>query len=280
MRYNNRKEKDGSERMNILVAINKRYMPYFAAMIRSLAANNAGEHTVYIATKEVTDGDIQEYLDQGKLPTNVRFVPVRFNDEILKGAKTLKKWPTEVYYRIFAKDYLPENVDRILYLDCDMIVKGAIDELYNQPFDGKYFVATTNIHNRFFRWFILTKNGAKKGSVYANTGVLLMNLDLLRKEQDTGEVLKYIAKRNWLLTLPDQDVISGLYGNRVKIVDNTVFNLSEREIRWQKRKKKRTIDEKWVEENACILHYLSKNKPWKENYKGILKPWYDRYKID
>ena len=107
-----------------------------------------------------------------------------------------------------------------------------------------------------------------------------MNLDLLRKEQDTGEVLKYIAKRNWLLTLPDQDVISGLYGNRVKIVDNTVFNLSEREIRWQKRKKKRTIDEKWVEENARILHYLSKNKPWKENYKGILKPWYDRYKID
>lgn len=266
--------------MNILVAINKRYMPYFAAMIRSLAANNAGEHTVYIATKEVTDGDIQEYLDQGKLPTNVRFVPVRFNDEILKGAKTLKKWPTEVYYRIFAKDYLPENVDRILYLDCDMIVKGSIDELYNQPFDGKYFVATTNIHNRFFRWFILTKNGAKKGSVYANTGVLLMNLDLLRKEQDTSEVLKYIAKRNWLLTLPDQDVISGLYGNRVKIVDNTVFNLSEREIRWQKRKKKRTIDEKWVEENARILHYLSKNKPWKENYKGILKPWYDRYKID
>lgn len=266
--------------MNILTAINKRYMPYFAAMIRSLADNNPGEHTVFIATKEVTDEDIASYVAQGKLPTQIKFVPVEFNDEILKGARTLKKWPTEVYYRIFAKDFLPEDVDRILYLDSDMIIKGGLDELYFQPFDGNYFIATTNIHSRLFRWFILKKNGAKKGSVYANTGVLLMNLDLLRKEQDTKEVLSYIAKRNWLLTLPDQDVISGLYGRNVKLVDNVVFNLSEREIRYQRRKKKLKIDEKWVEENAKIVHYLSKNKPWKEKYKGILKPWYDKYKVE
>ena len=266
--------------MNVLTAINKRYMPYFAAMIRSLADNNPGEHTVYIATKEVTNEDIQSYVAQGKLPAHIKFVPVAFNDEILKGARTLKKWPTEVYYRIFAKDFLPEDIDRILYLDSDMIIKGSLDELYGQAFDGNYFVATTNIHNPLFRWFILTKNGAKKGSVYANTGVLLMNLDLLRKEQDTAEVLAFIKARNWLLTLPDQDVISGLYGKRVKLVENTIFNLSEREIRHQRRKKKLKIDEKWVEENAKIVHYLSKNKPWKENYKGILKPWYDKYKVE
>lgn len=266
--------------MNVLTAINKRYMPYFAAMINSLADNNPGEHTVYIATKEVTNEDIQSYVLQGKLPRHIRFVPVAFNDEILKGARTLKKWPTEVYYRIFAKDFLPEDIDRILYLDSDMIIKGSLEELYTKDFENNYFVATTNIHNPFFRWFILTKNGAKKGSVYANTGVLLMNLHLLRKEQKIDEVLSYIKKRNWALTLPDQDVISGLYGTSIKLVDNKIFNLSEREIRHQKRKKKLVIDEKWVEENAKIVHYLSKNKPWKEKYKGILKPWYEKYKVE
>lgn len=47
--------------MNILTAINKKYLPYFAAMVRSFADNNPGEHTVYIATKEVTEADLEEY---------------------------------------------------------------------------------------------------------------------------------------------------------------------------------------------------------------------------
>ena len=34
------------------------------------------------------------------------------------------------------------------------------------------------------------------------------------------------------------------------------------------------IDEKWVEDNCCIIHYFGKNKPWKDNYKGILKKFY------
>ena len=37
---------------------------------------------------------------------------------------------------------------------------------------------------------------------------------------------------------------------------------------------------KWVEENNVIVHYLGRNKPWKPDYKGILKPFYDKYKID
>ena len=35
-----------------------------------------------------------------------------------------------------------------------------------------------------------------------------------------------------------------------------------------------------VEENVKIIHYLSANKPWKETYRGILKPWYDRFKVE
>ncbi|MBQ5926960.1 MAG: glycosyltransferase family 8 protein [Clostridia bacterium] len=264
--------------MNILTAINKKYMPYFATMIRSLAANNPGEHTVYIATKEVTNEDISAYVEQGLLPEHVRFVPVRFCDDILKGAPTVNRWPTEVYYRIFAKDYLPETVDRVLYLDSDIIVKGDLSELYNSDFEGNFFVATSNIHSRFFRRFILCKNGANKKCVYANTGVLLMNLELLRKEQKIEDVLSYIKRRKLFITLPDQDVISSLYGLRIKLLDNKIYNMSEREIRWYNRRNKEKIDEKWIEERVKIIHYLSRNKPWKEPYVGILKPWYDQYK--
>ncbi len=266
--------------MNILTAINRKYMPYFATMIRSLADSNGQNHTVYVVTKEVTDEDIDAYKKQGKLPENMQFTIVRFDDSLLKNAPTLKKWPTEIYYRIFACFYLPKDIDRILYLDGDIIINGNISELYNFDFNGNLFVATTNIHNKLFKRIIQIKNGAKRKTVYANTGVLLMNLESLRKEQTTEEVLSYIRKRKAFLSLPDQDVISTLYGERIGIVDNMVYNLSEREIRHQNRRRKNKIDEKWVAENCKIIHYLSQNKPWKPKYKGILKPWWDKYKTE
>lgn len=281
--YNTIKEEGAREKdrmqMNILTAINKRYMPYFAAMIRSLADHNPGEHTVYIATKEVTDEDIAEYVAAGKLPDWLKFVPVAFNDEILKGAKTEARWPTEIYYRIFAADFLPETLDRVLYLDSDMIVNGDLSELYEKEFGDDLFVATTNVNNPILRWIIRIKNGAKRGSVYANTGVLLMNLEGLRKEQDIEAVLKYIRRRKLLLALPDQDVISAMYGKRISLAESKIYNMSERAINGYNRRHKDKIDEKWVEENVKIIHYLSRNKPWKEKYRGILKPWYDKYKV-
>ena len=45
-------------------------------------------------------------------------------------------------------------------------------------------------------------------------------------------------------------------------------------------KKDYKIDLNWVEKNNFIIHYLGKNKPWKDNYKGILEDYYKRYKVD
>ena len=164
-------------------------------MVRSFAENNEGEHPVYVATKEITQEDIEAY--RAYIPERVKIVPVAFCENILKNAPTVKKWPKEIYYRLFAAQYLPTDVERILYLDSDIVVKGSLSALYETRFDGSFFVATTNIHNPLFKWLILLKNGAKRGSVYANTGVLLMNLKGLRAEQDVERVLKYIRRRKY-----------------------------------------------------------------------------------
>ena len=92
-------------------------------------------------------------------------------------------------------------------------------------------MATTNVHSPFLKWFVRVKNGAKKDTVYVNTGVLLMNIEKLRREQSHEEVLAYINRRKFFLTLPDQDVISTLYGTKIKLADGMVYNLNERKIR-------------------------------------------------
>ena len=64
-------------------------------------------------------------------------------------------------------------------------------------FEDNYFVATTNVHSPFLKWFVRVKNGAKKDTVYVNTGVLLMNIEKLRREQSHEEVLAYINRRKF-----------------------------------------------------------------------------------
>ena len=264
--------------MNILVTINKGYFQYFLSMISSLSENNQGQHRVFIVSNDMDTSYIQRAREENKLPKNIDVTIIKFDDCLLKDAPQIKWWTKEVYYRLFAKEYLPDDIDRILYLDCDLIVKGNIEELYYSDFQGNYYIGATNIHSPFMKKFLQIKNGAKRKSVYINTGVLLINLQRLREEQDVSKIIAYIKRRGWLLCCPDQDVMHGLYGDKILLCDGFIYNLSDRAIRYYKRKNKKEITIPWVDENVKIIHYIGKNKPWKEDYKGILQGYYEKYK--
>ena len=182
-----------------------------------------------------------------------------------------------VYYRIFAASILPDSLDRVLYLDPDIIVIKPLDELYNTEFGENYYVACSHTKE------ILTginriRLGIKNNAPYINTGVMLMNLELLRREQTTREVIEYVKKYGKHFILPDQDVITAVYGEKVKLVDTLKYNLSDRLITMNNLSPliNEIIDMEWVEKNAVIIHYYGENKPWKESYRGILNVFYDR----
>ena len=65
-------------------------------------------------------------------------------------------------------------------------------------------------------------------SPYINSGVMLMNLGLLRREQSTDEVYSYIEEHKGKLLLPDQDIISGLYGEKIMPLDPVKYNMTEK----------------------------------------------------
>ena len=104
-----------------------------------------------------------------------------------------------------------------------------------------------------------------------------MNLELLRREQTVKEVREYVEKRGKFFILPDQDVISALYGDRVKLIDTFIYNLSDRLIYMNNLSPitNELIDMDWVRKNTVIIHYYGDNKPWKENYRGILDVFYN-----
>ncbi len=264
---------------NILVNINSSYIPYFLTMINSLAVNNQESNfDVYVMHSNLSNEDKAKILTRVK--PNINLIYIEMDNSLFKGAPTVKRYPYEIYYRIFASTMLPETVDRILYLDSDLIVHNNIDELYNMNFEGNLFIACTQIRS-FLQWFNRVRLTVDKNHYYINTGVMMMNIKELRPLVDIDKIFKFIRRNGWRMCLYDQDVIFKFFGDRVRLIDPKIYNLSDRYITlYNMRRPKHKINSDWVENNNKIIHYLGTNKPWKDNYKGILKKYYDKYKID
>lgn len=264
--------------MNILLTLNKNYLPYLISLIRSINDYNDNSINFYIFSNDITLNDINKY--QHYLSSQNQFHIIKIDEKSLEKAPTSKRYPLNMYHRIFAAKYLPHNIDKILYLDPDIIVKGDLSSIYNIDLEDNYFAAATNI-DKFLEKFNQIKNGTTKNARYINTGVLLMNIKKLRKEQNEDDVYNFINKKKNLLMLPDQDVIHALYGEKIIIIDRYKYNLSDRAIKQYNllKTKKDKITLEWVEKNTIIIHYLGKNKPWKNDYHGILKHYYTKYAV-
>ena len=262
--------------MNFLFSINHGYMVHFKAMLRSLCEHNPCQKRMFIMTSNLTEEDKAELaLEFG---SNCEFNYLVMTEQYFKGFPTQKRYPYTIYFRILAPLMLPEDVERIMYLDADLIVHGDLTEFYNTDFEGNAFYACTQIRG-FMTWFNRVRVGAKKGSVYMNTGVMLMNIAYLRTAIDKEAIRKYTLKRKLLLYLYDQDILCRFFGTKIKVAPRNKYNLADRHITMQNllKSKKKRINLDWVEKNNVIVHYLGRNKPWKKRYKGILQGYYLKY---
>ena len=257
--------------INILVTLDENYIPYLNVMLFSLIHSNPDcTLNIYLLHSSIPDSAL---LPTEKLLSgHGRLFPIQVRDLDLEQAPTTARYPKEIYYRIFAARYLPAALDRVVYLDPDLIVNGSILPLYRTPMDGYYFAAATHIRS-FLQKVNSMRLDMEEDSPYINSGVMLMNLELLRKEQNLEDVFCFIEKHKSLLVLPDQDIISGLYGSKILTLDAFRYNMTERLYQLHAPfEKDMTLD--WVRKNAVIIHYCGRNKPWKENYKGVLDVFY------
>ena len=266
--------------MNILVTLNSNYIDQLIVMGYSILKSNKDENIdLYIAHKGLTEEDfhkIETYLDKERC----KVISVKVSDEMLENAPITKRYPKEMYYRIFAAQFLPKTLDRILYLDPDLVIINSLQELYNMDFEGNYYIAASHVKKRM-RKLNEVRLDMEKDAPYINSGVMLMNLKLLREEQNIKEVFEYIEKNKNVLLLPDQDVLSGLYGGKIKTVDSLIYNLSDRYLKLYNINPKnfdKRVNLNWVRENSVIIHYCGRNKPWKDNYIGELGILYKELK--
>ena len=263
--------------MNILLTINKKYVKLVNILLNSIQLSNKDtKFDVYILHRELDIEDkniIESGLDLNKF--NIKMIKID-EEEVKNFPQYQKRYPKEIYFRLFATKYLPENIDKILYLDSDTLVINKLDELYNMDFEGNYYIATTHV-KKILRKINEVRLRIDDDVPYINTGVLLINLKELRKIDVQKEVCEFVENNSKKLMLPDQDIITALYGEKIKIIDALKYNLGDRDLNiYNLNHIKNPIGLKWVKENTVIIHYYGRNKPWNKNYRGKLGVFYYR----
>lgn len=157
--------------MNIAITISHAYVPYAYTLLLSLPAHDSAKFQVYVLHRDLTDEDCNVLSSLSKLyDIHVHFicVPVSFSE-----AFTDTSAPAETCFRLCLPALLPDTLDRILYLEADMIATASLMPLYTLDFAGKKAACTTDA----------------SGNISAS--VLLLNLPLLHDTPDCPSAFRH-----------------------------------------------------------------------------------------
>ncbi len=265
--------------MNILVTLDPNYIEQLTVMLTSLIRSNVNEQfDVFVAHSSLEEDDFN--LINSCVDTDVcNIINIRIPDDMFDDAPVTERYPKEMYYRIFAAQYIPHNLDRILYLDPDIVVINSISDLYHMDLGSNFFAAASHV-DKSLKKINEIRLDMPEDSTYINSGVMLFNLPELRKNQNIRDVYDYIENKKLFLLLPDQDVLNGVYADKTVHLDAMIYNLSERYLNFYNVNPKNMgnrKDMRWIAHNTSIIHYCGRNKPWKNSYRGELGVFYYYY---
>ena len=259
--------------MNLLFCINPKFRPLLCQCLRSIVKNGGEErYDAYILHSDLTAADMDAVRAVSDR-VSCRFLSVDAGD--FDGFPESSRYPRQIYYRLAAPLLLPEELDRILYLDVDTLVINPLKELYTMDFQGNYYIASTHIREA------LTKLNDRRlnvpdGSPYVNTGVMVLNLPALRENLTMDEIRRTALQKIDSFWLPDQDLLTVLHGDKILLADTQKYNLSDRILNiYNANPKNPRHNLDWVRENTVVIHYCGKNRPWKPYYIGQLGVFYE-----
>lgn len=277
-------------RYNILITINSGYAKYAVVMLTSLFENNQGCFHIYCLYNELDKRHkilLKETVK--KYDNAIHFIQV--DRLIYKDFPTTQNLTVECYFILLAHKMLPQNMDKILYLDSDTIIESGIDELYDTDFDNQYMVVCGQSYHLIEGHFYGIGARPELGQCF-NSGVILFNLQMFREHISAQTYLEKAQEADYHF-FEDQGILNIIFANKVKYVDTLKYNfrisIYEDYIRDGNHKRK---------ERPVIIHYVMHDyygvgygcKPWKltlnrQEYNlllisGIINKKYDLQEAD
>ena len=259
----------GKSHINLLVTLDNRYVGPLLTMLDSYGAQHRDAATcLFVAHSSLGTQELDRIYEKAS-QYGIQLQPIHITEHWFKDIPVLERLPEESFYRLMAFHYLPAEIHRCLYLDPDMIIRKSLLALYDMDLEGSYIAAASHMAGRKNR-LNLRRLGIREDIRYLNSGVMLMDLDAIRRDFTLESILESTSENIQRLLLGDQDMVNILFGKRTKLIDERIYNLDERAFHMHRH----TFDLQAVERETAIIHYNGKYKPWLNGYQGILDRFY------
>lgn len=204
----------------IFFSTDDNYVPFLDIAIRSLMENASKDYNYEIVV--LNTGLIKKNTDKIKLLENdnfkIDFADISYAVEDIKNKlPNLYHFGLAAYYRLFIQNLFPQY-DKILYLDCDIVVLGDISKLYFTDIgDNNIAGVVDQIILRTKEFYDYTKYAVGVDcSNYINSGIMIMNLKNFREQKIEEKFIYLINKYNVDVIDPDQGYINFLCQGKIK----------------------------------------------------------------
>jgi lipopolysaccharide biosynthesis glycosyltransferase len=263
--------------IRIIAASDDRYVPHLGVMLISLCENTRSRNRIHIY---IIDGGIspvnKEKLLRIAEKYQVSFCFLTINISEFEGLVVSSYWTIVTYYRLVIPDLLDSSIDKVLYLDCDLIITDDIAHLWDIDISSWYLGAVISVgveNGEYLRDWKYRLN-IPSGNKYFNSGVMLINLNLWRKEKIHRKIIDFIIKNPEKILAADQDGLNAfLYDKWLPLP-----------VRWNRQTILHKIiltnkDPEYIEaiNNPGIIHFTDRVKPWHFSDEHPSKKDYEHY---
>lgn len=245
--------------INISLSCDDKYAKYAGVVISSILHNSnlLDNYNFYILDGNISEGNKEKFYQLNNIRTcNINFInidPQLF--EVYSNIKTHNYISVSTYYRLKLAELLP-SIDKVLYLDCDVIVNTDLANLYNIDIEN-YVCAGVND---------LDELQVANNKTYVNAGVLLFNLSKIRDENIEEEFSSYTISNIDRIKLGDQEIINEVLKGRIKLLPAT-WNVQVGNFMYRS---------SYIPK-PNIIHYIGFMKPWVYGSWAWFKDYYYKY---
>ena len=241
----------------IFFATDDNYAPFLAVALKSLLENASKDYfyKVYVLT---TNLSLTYKLKLHKGITHnasIEFISLKNELDNYQSLFHLRDYYSkETYYRFFIAHLFPQY-DKVLYLDCDIIVLGDISELYNTNVEDYLLAGAPEEVMTEMDVFgnYVEKTLDLRRETFFNAGILLINTKRFREEKIEEQFVELINEFKFTVT-QDEDYLNVLCKNKTRLID----------LGWNKTAFR---NPKFDDADLKIVHYKIHWKPW--HYSGV-----------
>ncbi len=247
----------------IFFGVDDKYIPFLSVTLQSLIDNSSKENyylikILYINISEENQEKIKKYERDN---VNIEFVDLSYYiQKVQDKLYTRDYYSKTTYFRLFITDLYPQY-NKALYLDSDIVILSDIANLYKIEMEDNLVAGVPDGAVQtvpVFQEYVEKVVGVADYNNYFNAGVLVMNLDELRKFDFQHKFL-YLLETVKFSVAQDQDYLNRLCKGKVKIIDSGWDTMPIPELNSK-------------EGNIKLVHYNLSYKPW--HFDNIL---YEKY---